>query len=79
MKTAIKELNMNEMEQVNGAGVFDWIVVNISLPIYKEIKNVSEKLGDNINNLKDLVEDKLKEVIDNLTDENIGTRFIQGQ
>ena len=25
MNTNMKELNLNEMEQVNGAGLFDWL------------------------------------------------------
>ena len=36
MNTNTMELNMNEMELANGAGLIDWIVIKIGMPLAKD-------------------------------------------
>ena len=61
-----EELNLNEMETANGAGVIEWVEKNIALPIYKKMKSGSEDMIGNIGNLKDMADDKLNEVFENV-------------
>ena len=65
---SMMELKLDEMEQVNGGGLFEWIEENIALPVYKEIKNSTGDLLDNIDKLKKMAEEKTNEVLKNVTD-----------
>ena len=42
-----KELSMNELENVNGAGLLDWVVVHVATPVVRTldyVKNNSDGL-----------------------------------
>jgi predicted ribosomally synthesized peptide with nif11-like leader len=64
--TEEKELNPNEMEQVNGGwDLLKWVEVNISLPILEKTNEIRKNL--NVDTVTDTLKDKMKEVVDKVT------------
>lgn len=70
--TEKKELNPNEMEQVNGGwDLLKWVEVNISLPIVQKAYNIKNNLNldvdVSIENVTNKLEDKAKEIVKKVT------------
>ena len=64
--TEEKELNPNEMEQVNGGwDLLKWVEVNISLPILEKTNEIRKNL--NVDTVTDALKDKMKEIVDKVT------------
>ena len=45
MNSNMEELDLNEMENVNGAGLLDWVVVHIGVPVVRALNDLKDKSG----------------------------------
>ena len=53
MKTNTKEMNLNEMEAVNGAGLLEWVVTHVALPVVRKYDDVKKTVEEKINEGKE--------------------------
>ena len=44
---SMKELSLNELENVNGANFFDWLAKNIAVPIVSKVNEIDDNMDKN--------------------------------